>query len=92
MTLFNRSVCTAVLSLATGMASAAPTIIEAAAFTFSNPDASAADVLVSDGGGATTISFTDFARSMNLRTSDADGNAYSSDLSFTVRSGYRITG
>jgi hypothetical protein len=80
------------LAFASTTAMAAPAVIEAQGFTFSNADASVADVLVSDTGGAATISLSDFASSMTARTSDADGNAYSGDLSFAVRSGYKITG
>ncbi|HEX8610001.1 MAG TPA: PEP-CTERM sorting domain-containing protein [Telluria sp.] len=79
-------------AFACATAAAAPTVIEAKAFTFSNPDSSVADVLVSDAGGATTIRFSDFASSMAAKTSDADGNAYSGDMNFAVRSGYQITG
>ncbi|RSZ58585.1 PEP-CTERM sorting domain-containing protein [Massilia atriviolacea] len=92
MNLLKLQMSAVALAFASASAAAAPTVIEATAFTFSNPDSTVADVLVSDADGATTIRFSDFASSMAVKSSDADGNAYSGDLNFAVRSGYHITG
>lgn len=92
MKLFTLQMGAVALAFASATAAAAPTVIEAKAFTFSNPDSSVADVLVSDTGTATTIRFSDFANSMAVSSNDADGNGYSGDLSFAARSGYLITG
>ncbi len=92
MKLFTLQMGAVALAFASATAAAAPTVIEAQAFTFSNPDSSVADVLVSDTGTATTIRFSDFANSMAVSSNDADGNGYSGDLSFAARSGYMITG
>ncbi|WP_166892843.1 PEP-CTERM sorting domain-containing protein [Massilia sp. CCM 8734] len=80
------------LAFASATATAAPTVIEAKTFTFSNPDSHLADVLVSDTGSATTIRFSDFASSMAVKSSEADGTDYSGEMSFAARSGYLITG
>ncbi|MDM5176430.1 PEP-CTERM sorting domain-containing protein [Massilia sp. DJPM01] len=92
MNLFKLQMGAVALAFASATASAAPTVIEATGFTFTNPDSTLADVLVSDVAGATTIRFSDFANSMSLNTSDADGNAYSADMTFAVRAGYQVTG
>ncbi|MDQ1831382.1 PEP-CTERM sorting domain-containing protein [Massilia scottii] len=92
MNLFKLQMSAAALAFVSATASAAPTVIEATGFTFTNPDSTVADVLVSDVAGATTIRFSDFASSMAGNTSDADGNAYSADMTFAVRSGYQVTG
>ncbi|NHZ39752.1 PEP-CTERM sorting domain-containing protein [Massilia aquatica] len=92
MKLFTLQMGAVALAFASANAAAAPTVIEAQAFTFSNPDSSVADVLVSDTGAATTIRFSDFANSMAVSSNDADGNGYSGDLGFAARSGYVITG
>lgn len=92
MNLLKLQMSAAALAFASATAAAAPTVIETTAFTFSNPDSSTADVLVSDAGGATTIRFSDFASSMAVQSNDADGASYSSELNFAVRGGYMITG
>ncbi|WP_166870547.1 PEP-CTERM sorting domain-containing protein [Massilia mucilaginosa] len=92
MNLFTLQMGAVALAFASASAVAAPTVIEAKTFTFSNPDSNVADVLVSDTGGAATIRFSDFADSMAVMSSDADGNGYSGDVSFAARSGYLITG
>ncbi|CUI07519.1 PEP-CTERM sorting domain-containing protein [Massilia antarctica] len=92
MNLFTLQMGAVALAFASATASAAPTVIEATGFTFTNPDSALADVLVSDVAGATTIRFSDFASSMALNTSDAAGDAYSADMTFAVRAGYQVTG
>ncbi|WP_157778378.1 PEP-CTERM sorting domain-containing protein [Massilia violaceinigra] len=92
MNLFKLQMGAAALAFVSATASAAPTVIEATGFTFTNPDSTVADVLVSDVAGATTIRLSDFVSSMTGKTSDAAGNAYSADMSFAVRSGYQVTG